>query len=59
MKKSLAMAVGAAFLIAAGLALAQEMKAPMSKPDASASQSESPLCTPLWQTQRELLARAQ
>jgi hypothetical protein len=41
MKKSLAMAVGAAFLIAAGLPLAQDMKAPMSKPNATASQSGS------------------
>ena len=41
MKKSLAMTVGAAFLIAAGLPLAQDMKAPMSKPDATASQSGS------------------
>ena len=41
MKKSLAMAVGAAFLIASGLPLAQDMKAPMSKPNATASQSGS------------------
>ena len=41
MKKSLAMTVGAAFLIAAGLPLAQDMKGPMSKPDATASQSGS------------------
>jgi hypothetical protein len=41
MKKSLAMTVGAAFLIAAGLPLAQDMKAPLSKPDATASQSGS------------------
>ena len=39
MKKSLAMAAGAAFLIAAGLPLAQDMKAQMSKPNATASQS--------------------
>ena len=41
MKTSLAMAVGAAFSIAAGMPLAQDMKAPMSKPDTAASQSGS------------------
>jgi hypothetical protein len=39
MKKSLAMAAGAAFLIAAGLPLAQDMKAPASNPNATAPQS--------------------
>jgi hypothetical protein len=39
MKKSLAIAVGALFLIAAGLPLAQDMKAPASNPNATAPQS--------------------
>jgi len=41
MKKSLAIAVGALFLIAAGLPLAQDMKAPASNPNATAPQSGS------------------
>ena len=41
MKKSLAIAVGALFLIAAGLPLAQDMKAPVPNPSASTMQPGS------------------
>jgi hypothetical protein len=41
MKKSLAIAVGTVFLIAAGIPLAQDMKAPASNPNATAPQSGS------------------
>jgi len=41
MKKSLALAVGAALALAAGISLAQDAKAPASNPNATATQSAS------------------
>lgn len=43
MKRSIAIAVGTAFLFAAGAPLAQDAKAPMSGPGATANQPRSPM----------------
>jgi hypothetical protein len=43
MKKSLAIAVGTVVLLAAGMPLAQDAKTPGSKPNATATQSGSPM----------------
>ncbi len=43
MTTSLALAVGSAFLLAAGMPLAQDAKAPASKPNATAPQAGSPM----------------